>query len=165
MLIRVDQKKSTAQGTNLTELTWVAVSRRCARLENRSRYSANKNKRFLLKPVISLNIPISSKFFPPKDECPTLLVEEPEAHLHPQLVVQLAKYLARKKSPEQHAQAIVSSHSPTFAANVKPSQVSVMFKDSEDGIHRNALARLNWQPAEKRQICSECSIRLKTTSP
>src|SRR5688572_7930978 len=30
-------------------------------LENRARYSANRNKRFLLKPVISLNIPISSK--------------------------------------------------------------------------------------------------------
>lgn len=89
---------------------------------------------------------------PPKDECPVLLIEEPEAHLHPQLVVLLAKYLAKKLSPEQHAQAIVSSHSPTFAANVKPSQVLVMFKDNADGIHCNALARLNLEPTEERQL-------------
>jgi putative ATP-dependent endonuclease of the OLD family len=46
-----------------------------------------------------------------------LLIEEPEAHLHPQLQVRLLKYL-EKTARENHVQIIVTTHSPVLASSV-----------------------------------------------
>lgn len=45
-----------------------------------------------------------------------LLIEEPEAHLHPQLQVRLLKYL-EKTAQENNVQVIVTTHSPVLAAS------------------------------------------------
>ena len=47
-----------------------------------------------------------------------LLIEEPEAHLHPQLQVKFVKYLQELSSSLRNAQIIVSTHSPVLASSV-----------------------------------------------
>ena len=48
-----------------------------------------------------------------------LLIEEPEAHLHPQLQVKFIKYLESLASTLSNAQIIVSTHSPVLASSVE----------------------------------------------
>lgn len=54
-----------------------------------------------------------------------LLIEEPEAHLHPQLENTFFRYL-QKLDEDNHFQIIVSSHSPTITAKTKLDNVIIM---------------------------------------
>ena len=48
-----------------------------------------------------------------------LLIEEPEAHLHPQLQIKFIKYLESLVTTLHNAQVIVSTHSPVLASSIK----------------------------------------------
>lgn len=52
-----------------------------------------------------------------KEYLKLLLIEEPEAHLHPQLQIRLLKYL-EKTALEKNVQVIVTTHSPVLASAV-----------------------------------------------
>ncbi|MDP9349694.1 MAG: AAA family ATPase [Gemmatimonadota bacterium] len=88
----------------------------------------------------------------PDDEVPLLLIEEPEAHLHPQLTVRLGEYLAGLLGGTP-PQTIVTTHSPTLVARVKPSQVLVQHARPESGeLTCNSLFRLNLTPSQERKV-------------
>ena len=53
-----------------------------------------------------------------KDMYTLLLIEEPEAHLHPQLQVKFIKYLELLSEDLPNAQIIVSTHSPVLTSSV-----------------------------------------------
>lgn len=59
-----------------------------------------------------------------------LLVEEPEAHLHPQLQDLLMRYLESETSAG--TQVIVTSHSPNFASAARVERLTVMTRESPD---------------------------------
>jgi putative ATP-dependent endonuclease of OLD family len=69
---------------------------------------------------------------PPENEEPTLrvlLVEEPEAHLHPQLQDLLMRFLDTEAAGA--TQVIVTTHSPTFAASARVERLTVLARADE----------------------------------
>ncbi|WP_447649150.1 ATP-dependent nuclease [Pseudomonas abietaniphila] len=65
----------------------------------------------------------------------SLIVEEPEAHLHPQLQRVLLRYLASvpKGEGEKSVQLFVTSHSPNFASNSQLESL-VCLVENEEGV-------------------------------
>lgn len=82
-----------------------------------------------------------------------LLVEEPESHLHPQLQTKLADYLSKlatpsvsgivspvsdetaediEVTPPSPVQVIVTSHSPVISSHVRPDQLRILHKTTEN---------------------------------
>ncbi|HBS24207.1 MULTISPECIES: AAA family ATPase [Thalassospira] len=63
------------------------------------------------------------------NEFPLLLIEEPEAHLHPQLQMKLLHFIARKvraNKKTEGIQCILSTHSPNLSSKADPSNIILL---------------------------------------
>ena len=60
---------------------------------------------------------------------PLLIIEEPEAHLHPQLQALLAKNLDGNCTEDKKVQTIVTSHSAVLAQNVEPEAIHILYNE------------------------------------
>src|SRR5690606_29078766 len=92
----------------------------------------------------------------PAHDTPILLIEEPEAHLHPQLVAHLGDYLSRTLVGMARPQVIVTTHSPTLASRVHPRQIIAMHarRDASGGskVVCSSLAMVAMSDEETRQL-------------
>lgn len=57
---------------------------------------------------------------------PLLLVEEPEAHLHPQMQSSVVAMLEQQSGDRPKAQILLTTHSPLLAASAKPERMVMM---------------------------------------
>ena len=72
------------------------------------------------------------------DECPILLIEEPEAHLHPQMVLALSRYFSHNLSIDEKPQTFITTHSPTLVNDIPLDNMFLLFKKNRN-ICCNAL--------------------------
>ncbi|MGI3060645.1 AAA family ATPase [Vibrio alginolyticus] len=66
---------------------------------------------------------------------PLLLIEEPEAHLHPQLQMKFIQYLAEN---QEGLQCILSTHSPNLASKVSLENIILMSKGQSFPLRKGA---------------------------
>ena len=74
-----------------------------------------------------------------KDNLRILLIEEPEAHLHPQLQIQFLKFLERK-AQEAGIQVIVTTHSPVLASSASLDTIIHLAIVDDNDTSRNVKA-------------------------
>lgn len=67
------------------------------------------------------------------DQSKILLIEEPEAHLHPQLQIRLLKYLD-EVSKNSEIQIIVTTHSPSITSAVPIDRIKVLSRNNKSEI-------------------------------
>ena len=77
-----------------------------------------------------------------EDSFPLLLIEEPEAHLHPQRQLRLMQFLQKQSEEEredgQQIQVIVTTHSPNLASAIKLANVVLLDGGKAFPLHADA---------------------------
>lgn len=79
-----------------------------------------------LNNVLYMSVLLAALTYDHGSELHVLLVEEPEAHVHPQLQDLLMRFLQKEVDSRDDVQVIVTTHSPNFAAAARVERITSM---------------------------------------